>query len=269
MNRLSTWPAALACGRSATKACAAAFLAIPLAALPVLLAANVAQALTADRYALNQVAPKFAKLAQTLPVWLSRDAVQFAMGIPDAALTQVEITQLLALQGKRTAAEIGQIKREIGDLLPLFVHKAGGNAAKMPKTIDFLRQGLRDVDYFLFAEKLRLLRPRPHQLDPRIRPCIAVPKHPSFPSGHGGEARLLALLLAQLVPNQATQLDNYAQQVGVRRELAGVHFASDTAEGVRIGTAVAQQLISSPRFMQLRDAARPEWPPQPVAPVRR
>ncbi|MSQ83783.1 MAG: phosphatase PAP2 family protein [Myxococcales bacterium] len=269
MNRLSTWRAGKALAWVARKTRASAFWALPVVALPVVLAAQGAQALTPDRYSRSDVAPKFAKLAQALPVWLSRDAVQFAMGLPDAALTHTEITQLLALQGKRTAADVQQIKREIGDLVPLFVHKAGGNAAKVPKTIAYLRHGLRDLDYFLFAEKLRLLRPRPHQMDRRIRPCIAVPKHPSFPSGHGGQARLLALLLAQLVPNQATQLENYAQQVGVRRELAGVHFASDTVEGLRIGNAVAQQLISSPRFMQLHDAARPEWPPQPVAPVRR
>ena len=51
----------------------------------------------------------------------------------------------------------------------------------------------------------------------------------------------------------------YATAVGTRRELAGVHYPSDTAEGVRIGELVATKLLALPAFRRLVDAARSEW----------
>lgn len=213
-----------------------------------------------ERYPEAAIGKPFRQLASRAPVWLSRDAVELAQSFPDAAQTRAEIDVLLALQAQRTAKDVAQIRREAPDLLPLFVAEAGRQPGKAPKTVSMLRQALAELDYFLFAEKLRLLRPRPHQTDRRIHPAIAVPAHPAFPSGHGGESRLLAQLLANLVPTKAEPLRAYAVAVGKRREIAGVHFPSDTAEGIRIADKVFQQLWSSARFRPVIDAARSEWP---------
>lgn len=192
------------------------------------------------------------------PKFLLPNAVGQAQGYPDDTVTMREIEDLLQWQAQRTAQDVKRIRSEAGDLVPAFLRALDVNPAQHAKTVALLRAALVDVDYFLFAEKFRLLRPRPHQVDPRIHPAIAVPRHPAYPSGHGGESRAMALLMAELVPGLAPRATALASAVGHRREIAGVHFPSDTEAGARIGDAVVEKLLLNNAFRKLLTAARQE-----------
>lgn len=210
-------------------------------------------------YLLQDCGKKFVDLVKHGPKYLAKNAVALATAYPDAEKTASEIEGLLALQLQRTPQQIKQINEEAPDLVPVFLAEFATSLQKKPKTTKMLREALIDVDYFLFAEKIALLRPRPHQVDGRIHPAIAVPKHPAFPSGHGGESAAIALLLAKLIPQQSSHLNTFAQSVGHNREIAGVHYPSDTQEGVRIGQMTAKLLLETPKFNVLVDAAKREW----------
>ncbi len=87
--------------------------------------------------------------------------------------------------------------------------------------------------------KNKYSRPRPAQLEPKIRPIITAPGHPSYPSGHSTQMHLVALALSEItasstVKSTPDQLLGIAGRVAENREWGGVHYASDSAAGERL-----------------------------------
>lgn len=211
------------------------------------------------RYALSDCDPKLLALVEKGPARLDRGAVSLVTEAPGDDLTQREIEGLLTLQAARTPAQLALIRAEVGALEPPFLRRMGGSERSHPKTLAVLRAAVAEVDWFLFAEKFALMRLRPHQVDSRIAPAIRVPRHPAYPSGHAGEAATLSRVAAELVPALAEDLEGYAAAIAHNREVAGVHYPSDSFEGRRIGHAVAAALLADAGFVALLDASKVEW----------
>ena len=87
--------------------------------------------------------------------------------------------------------------------------------------------GLMVVIYY----KQMFNRGRPQQVCPAIMPIIPGPMHPSYPSGHSLQSHMIAEALASLVPGARDLLVALADRIGHNREIAGVHFKSDTDAG--------------------------------------
>ena len=87
-------------------------------------------------------------------------------------------------------------------------------------------------------------RPRPSQLCPALMPPLAVPGHASFPSGHSTQAHLMALCMTDVfgtLPMAGPMNDDLwtlADRIARNREIAGLHYPSDTKAGVDLATAV-------------------------------
>ncbi|MCB1342872.1 MAG: phosphatase PAP2 family protein [Pseudooceanicola sp.] len=95
--------------------------------------------------------------------------------------------------------------------------------------------------------KLELHRPRPAQVLPGLFPFLPTPSHPSYPSNHATQSRTVSKLLSDAVAGTAAAvyqnaLAALATRIGVNRERAGLHYASDTAAGNRLGDALADKL---------------------------
>lgn len=67
------------------------------------------------------------------------------------------------------------------------------------------------------------------------------PGHPSYPSGHATLAHTFAYFLARLYPQSTMALMTEAANVAFNREVAGVHFASDS----EAGRLLAQQMVEA------------------------
>jgi hypothetical protein len=91
-------------------------------------------------------------------------------------------------------------------------------------------------------------RPRPSFVCPALLPPVPVPGHSSFPSGHATQARLMALCMARALrltglpygerrPASET-LKALARRVARNREIAGLHYPSDSVAGRRLADAV-------------------------------
>ena len=113
--------------------------------------------------------------------------------------------------------------------------------------------------FAVFHAKRRFGRARPHQLDARLRPSIAVPPHAAYPSGHAIEAHVVGLVLARLAPGSRDALAAAARQIGHEREIAGVHYPSDGVASRALGDAVFALLERNGRFTRELEAARAEW----------
>ena len=107
--------------------------------------------------------------------------------------------------------------------------------------------------------KYKFMRPRPSQLEPKLRPLIDVPGHPAFPSGHSVQMFLIAQALGTVVRNHeiGDELVAIANRVAKNREWAGLHYESDTQAGRRLAYAVFPYVESA--YENLFKGAAREW----------
>ncbi len=115
-----------------------------------------------------------------------------------------------------------------------------------------------ETAYFVLREKRVYARLRPGQLRPGLDSVIATPAHPSYPSGHAAQASAAARLLSALHPACAESYRRFAAGVGLRREIAGVHYPSDTRAGERLAETLVPQLLPLPRVAEAIPSARAE-----------
>jgi hypothetical protein len=124
-------------------------------------------------------------------------------------------------------------------------------------------------------------RPRPVEVDPTIsvlydrRPndtqsgddglrylpprSPGTPRHPAYPSGHSTVAGAASELMAAFFPDLRAELDQLADNAGMARLWAGIHWRSDHLWGMELGRCVAQHVI-----WQLQGSCI--CPPDPCAP---
>lgn len=108
-------------------------------------------------------------------------------------------------------------------------------------------------------------RPRPFEVDPRVStlfsrevnaqqngdgaprvvpaPSPGTPRHPSYPSGHSVTYAAGAELLSYFFPDRAAELDQLADNSGMARLWAGVHYRSDHVQGMALGREVGRRVV--------------------------
>jgi hypothetical protein len=116
-------------------------------------------------------------------------------------------------------------------------------------------------------------RPRPSQICPALLPPIQVPGHSSFPSGHATQAHLIAecaklVLSSPVKAALSADLDALAGRIARNREIAGLHYKTDSEAGLSLANSILGILNSSAMststtitlFTDALTAARAEWP---------
>ena len=84
-------------------------------------------------------------------------------------------------------------------------------------------------------------RPRPKELAKKLGlPLDTFPLKtagsPSYPSGHATEGTLVSMLIADLVPlEHRKNILDIGKRMGEGRQIAGAHYPSDTAFGIKLG----------------------------------
>lgn len=118
-------------------------------------------------------------------------------------------------------------------------------------------------------------RPRPSQLCPALLPPIPMPGHASWPSGHATQAQLKALcmehVLQGILPGTLTtgdlgavssNLRTLALRVARNREIAGLHYPTDSDAGRKLADTIAPFLTgmgTTTWFGKAVTAAKAEW----------
>ncbi|MCW2920434.1 MAG: phosphoesterase [Thermoleophilia bacterium] len=101
--------------------------------------------------------------------------------------------------------------------------------------------------------KKQWMRQRPFQVDPTIDVIGRTPKltDSSYPSIHSARAFAAARVLSVLDPSVTDAAYSMAREVALSRIYAGVHFASDTVAGARLGTYLAETTLDRWRAGEL------------------
>jgi len=134
-------------------------------------------------------------------------------------------------------------------------------------TTAMIDAAIDDLTCGVFRFKIDFARGRPYQCcDLPINPLYQTagdtryPGHPSYPSGHSSQAFTTALLYAHLFPKLRCSLLAAARRTAHNREIAGLHFPSDTEAGLELSSQFVAMLLKSKSFEPLLDAACAEWP---------
>lgn len=90
--------------------------------------------------------------------------------------------------------------------------------------------------------KKKMVRARPYEEDPRLRPCIAsvLAGTKAYPSTHAAIATATGCVLARMFPEKKNQILPYADYISNLRFIIGVHHPSDVEAGKDIGRAICR-----------------------------
>ncbi|HEX8694561.1 MAG TPA: phosphatase PAP2 family protein [Longimicrobium sp.] len=89
-----------------------------------------------------------------------------------------------------------------------------------------------------------------------INTSPGTPRHPAYPSGHSTYSGAASELLSFFFPDYRAEFDRLADNIGLARLWAGVHWRSDHTAGNQLGRTVACLVID-----QLRRSGIPLVPP--------
>jgi acid phosphatase (class A) len=130
-------------------------------------------------------------------------------------------------------------------------------AANLPKTTAFFEKVQADAETVTDAAKDIWKRPRPFMVDPALA-SGKLEKSFSYPSGHSTESMLLALVLADLLPEKQDEILAKARNIGWHRIQIARHYPTDIYAGRVFAKAIVNKMKASADFQKDFAAARAE-----------
>lgn len=189
-----------------------------------------------------------------------QNVIQIAAPANDAPNVQRELTQLLELVPLRQA-RMPEIRSQDHDFILPFLAHLTMTEDSHPTTYEVIKAACRIGEMLMAFYKAEFNRPRPTQFHPGLLSEL-LPVHPSYPSGHALVARLIARCLGEVVESdlQRNWLLQMATRIAENREIAGLHFRSDSDAGRSIADQAFERILlpNCPRFRTLLGEARAE-----------
>ncbi len=177
----------------------------------------------------------------------------------DSEITRSEIVYLKKIAENRSSRDIIQITKENLNPHKPFYNVLGLEPGESPE-LDLLVQRINAESYLpVLYFKHKFSRTRPYQIDESLTTVIDGPPHASYPSGHATQGYLFSLILSELLPAddpRVSQLAELGKGMGIRREIAGVHYPSDTKAGVELAIQLKAWMMGKPEFNEAFLAAK-------------
>lgn len=120
-----------------------------------------------------------------------------------------------------------------------------------------------DATIAAWDTKYAYKRPRPFNVDSRIKVYVPDPGSPSYPCEHSVAAGVAATIIGHFYPALADSVNRLAQQVMESRMAAGTAFPSDTRAGFELGKRIAELEIERTKDFIPKtawDGKRPDKP---------
>lgn len=212
-----------------------------------------------EDWSLNRYLPKSDEPKQVaqMEMYLS----QISLPQPPAnssATTTAELRLLHQFVQERTEAAQNEVEAELDFNNFRFDEYLVGTTTK-PHTSELITTAHETIIPLIITFKRTFDRVRPSYLDPTLTTTIPVPSHAAYPSGHATEAHLVAYLLAELDPENREAYLADAARIAHNREIAGVHYPSDSTAGKSLAAQFTELFLSTENGAKLLEAARTEW----------
>jgi hypothetical protein len=183
-----------------------------------------------------------------------------------------EVSELVLRAMTERADAMGEILAQAGSFVGDFAGLLDCNTVSHAKTIELISACVSIAGFAGQHFKQVNDRRRPSHVAPALKPPIDVPGHGSYPSNHAAQAFLVMDALGAVFGTKkgaAERAQNAAMpavralaaRIAVNREIAGVHYPSDTEAGRELARKLLPILNSPqvPRFEALVTAAAAEW----------
>lgn len=129
--------------------------------------------------------------------------------------------------------------------------------SNLPKTTAFFARVQHDAETITDAGKAYFKRPRPFVTDPSLANG-KLEKSFSYPSGHSTETMVLALVLAEVLPDKQDAIIAHAREMGWHRVQIARHYPTDIYAGRILAKAIVREMNKNIEFQQDLAEARAE-----------
>ncbi len=119
----------------------------------------------------------------------------------------------------------------------------------LPRTEEFFRHVQKDAVIVTDHAKEYWKRPRPYTIDPTLAGG-KLEKSFSYPSGHSTESMTLALVLADLFPEQREAILAQARGIGWHRVQIARHYPTDIYAGRVLAQAIVREMKRNVDFQK-------------------
>ncbi|MEX2263946.1 MAG: vanadium-dependent haloperoxidase [Bryobacteraceae bacterium] len=175
---------------------------------------------------------------------------------PDEAATRHEIAWLKAVSSETDPRIAEQVRfwdagAPAYRWIDLLVNRQTGGqplTAFPHRVFTYVAMAMHDATVAAWESKYFYNRPRPSEVDGTLRPRLAVPNSPSYPSEHAAAAGAAAAVLAALLPSEATAFQRLAEEAARSRLYAGLQYPSDYFAGLELGRRVAEKVLERARI---------------------
>ncbi len=208
--------------------------------------------------------PKLYKDIPRAIAYVESHATELHLDAPpadDSQETYSEIEYLKDIAIKRTSRDIILISKENLHPHKRFFEVLDIDSSDHPRTLELIlwisEQTRLPVLYF----KHKFSRARPYQIDTNLSTVIDGPGHASYPSGHATQGYLTTQILVGILPESDPKREPLLElglEMGTRREVAGVHYPSDTKAGVELAKQLKDWLMKKEDFEDKFHAAKNE-----------
>jgi acid phosphatase (class A) len=131
------------------------------------------------------------------------------------------------------------------------------NATNLPKTAAFFQKVQMDARTVTALGKDYFHRPRPFMTDTNLANG-ELEKNFSYPSGHSSETMVMALVLADLLPEKRDAIIAHARLMGWHRVQIARHYPTDVYAGRVLAQAVVRELKKNRNFKKELAVAKAE-----------
>jgi len=209
---------------------------------------------------------------QILPPWAG-DPPNWSSAAAQAVI-QGELDDLVTAAQDERADALSEILSEADEFISYFMNLMTTRPNAYPATLRVLNIASLVALFVSMYYKGKYKRPRPSELCPALLPPIVVPGHASFPSGHATQARLMARCIGDALSGLTQRdtivddLKTLARRIRRNREIAGLHYESDSTAGKALAQSILPLLRSLPAdgwYQNALSAAKAEWDPSNTA----
>ena len=198
--------------------------------------------------------------------------------LPDSAEQAADMAAVIAVSKACSSNQVALAFSEKKFSMFTFASAIGSSLApgKLPRTEAFFEYVQQDAASLADLGKDYWKRPRPFTVNPDLA-SGKLEKSFGYPSGHGTEGLVLALVLAELVPDQREAILAIGRDLGWHRVWIGRHYPTDIYAGRVLAHAIVRQMRANPDFQHdlaeakaemastARTAETPIQPPVPAA----
>lgn len=198
-----------------------------------------------------------ARAEAPLNPYLKADAVPLmSLLIPppakDSAQTKAELAEVLSLQASRTEAQAKHGAADAEESVFRFLAGMGITLEKdkVPLATAVFQRIADTEEVVTDVAKKGFGRPRPHMVEPAIKPIVKPSTSGAYPSGHTTYGTVVGLVLAEMMPEKRAEIGARILDYANSRLVVGIHYRSDLLPGHIGGTLIAHALFKDEAFMK-------------------